>query len=107
MKHVSLLIASSIAMIALSGCATTGMNTRTGYAFIGNTTETLAVTNAAGSSKTGKACVTNLLGIFVQGDSSIATAKKEAGIKTVSSVEASTFNVGGFYGNMCTIVHGE
>ncbi len=107
MKHVSFLIISSISMLALSGCATTGMNTRTGYAFIGNSTEPVSVSNAAGSSKTGKACATNLLGIFVSGDSSIATAKREAGIKTVSSVEASTFNVGPFYGNMCTIVNGE
>ena len=57
--------------------------------------------------KRGEACQSSILGMFGFGDASIETAKKDTGITNVSSVDASSFSVLGFYNKYCTIVKGN
>jgi hypothetical protein len=59
------------------------------------------------ATKEGKACAQTILGLIAQGDASIDTAAKNAGIKTVSSVDHSTKNMLGIMGEYCTIVRGS
>ena len=64
-------------------------------------------TTSADASKEGKACATAILGWIATGDASIAAAKANGGIKTVSSVDHSAKNVLGIIGEWCTIVKGK
>jgi len=96
-----LIVLSAVAM--LSACAI--MPSNHGTAFLGNTKESVMATNTTGS-KTGKACGMNFLGIFTEGDSSIAAAKKAGRISTVSSIdrEIERYLV---VGKTCTVVTGQ
>ncbi len=107
MKRVLLNLALGLVFVGLSSCASTGANTTTGYAAISVFKEAGMATNAAGASKTGKACTQNILGFFASGDNSIEAAKKNGGISTVASVDYDIFRVLGFYGTACTIVKGN
>ena len=97
--------AAALACLATSGCV--GLSARTGVAAVMVQTEAGNATSAAGSSKEGKACSQNILGIVALGDSSVASAKTTGGITTVSSVDYKYLNVLGFYGRVCAIVKGE
>ena len=59
------------------------------------------------ASKKGEACVTNILSLYVTGDSSIEAAKKDGNIKRVSYVDRSFDAVFPFYQKGCTIVRGN
>lgn len=59
------------------------------------------------SLKSGQACAKSILGIVAYGDASIETAKKNAGITKVATVDHETLNVLYFYGQYCTVVYGE
>jgi hypothetical protein len=100
------LFLSLAALLALSGCATTGFNSGTGYAAITDFKEGVMATSANGN-KTGTACATNILGFYASGDASIESAKKAGGINAVASVDRHFNNILGFYGKMCTIVKGN
>jgi len=63
--------------------------------------------NGPVGSKTGKACANSYLGLIATGDASIAAARTAAGITQVSSVDHSTKNILGFYGEYCTVVTGK
>ena len=68
------------------------------------------VDNSVASTKTGKACVTNVLGLIVRGDSSIEAAKKAGGINKVSYVDRTLEGVQVYapiYLEGCTVVHGN
>jgi hypothetical protein len=93
--------------VGLSGCASTGMGLSTGFAIVNIHKEAGSATNAAGASKTGKACANNYLGIAAVGDNSIEAAKKNGGISTVASVDYDITNILGFYGASCVIVKGN
>lgn len=57
--------------------------------------------------KNGEACAHSILGLVAFGDASIETAKRNAGIKKVATVDHRTLNVFYFYGGYCTVVYGE
>lgn len=96
-----------LAIVALlSGCATTGMMSTTGFGLYTNHIEPVTATGETGS-KHGKACTSNILGIVAMGDGSIAAAKRAGGISKVSAVDVEATNILGLYGTACTHVRGN
>jgi TRL-like protein family len=63
-------------------------------------------TTATSASKEGKACVQSILGWVAQGDASVEAAKKNGGIKEVSSVDHTAKSILGIVGEWCTVVRG-
>ena len=57
--------------------------------------------------KEGKACANSILGLVAQGDASIAAAKANGGITTVSAVDHTVKNIVGIIGEWCTVVRGK
>jgi hypothetical protein len=94
-------------LFVFTGCATTGMNSGTGFAAFTFNKEAVTATNHPGGNKTGEACSMNIIGIYAGGDSSIDAAKKSANINTVSSVDHEITNILGIYGKLCTVVKGN
>ena len=97
-----------LSLLALTGCATTGLSSGTGGAFI--TIEVTEPTNATAhkpGSKKGMACTTNILGFYASGDASIETAAKAGGISNIATVDRQFTNYAFVYGKMCTIVTGN
>lgn len=113
MKNLSTVFASSLVGVAfafaglLSGCATTGASSNTGFAAIANHREAGFATDLANATKTGISCSENFLGVVTTGDSTIEAAKLSGGITKVASVDYDYYRVIGFYGKVCTIVKGE
>ena len=92
----------------LSGCATTGWNSKIGYSFIGARTESGGMAfNKGNIEKTGEACAYNILGLFSLGDSGIAEAKKRGGLEKIFFFDTKIVNVWVFYGSICTKVYGK
>ena len=89
------------------GCASTGFQNATGFALIPNYTEAMLATTHGNSSKVGRACTTNILGIVASGDASIQAAKKNGRIRRVASVDREVSGVTPFFGKLCIIVRGD
>lgn len=90
-------------IILLSSC---GMpSSRLGFGIFGETTEPLLITENSGS-KTGRSCSKNLLGLIVEGDSSVKAAKKDGKISKVSSVDREVKRMF-IMSETCTIVTGH
>ncbi len=66
----------------------------------------VAVGDAAGSSKTGTAKATAIIGIAT-GDASIATAMANGGITKIHHVDTHVTNILGIYATYETVVYGE
>jgi hypothetical protein len=64
-------------------------------------------TEVAESTRRGEACTNSILGLVGFGDASIEQAKMNGKLTKVSSVDASSFSVLGFYNKYCTIVKGN
>lgn len=64
------------------------------------------VDNSVSTSKRGKACTSNIMGIMAKGDSSIEAAKKEGKISKVAYVDR-TYKSFVVYQEGCTVVHGN
>jgi hypothetical protein len=62
---------------------------------------------ATPAKKTGKACAFSVLGIVTLGDSGVDAAKRDGGIKTVSTVDQDMVSILGVYGQYCSVVKGE
>ena len=58
------------------------------------------------ASRKGEACASVFLALFASGDASIETAKRQGGIREVTTVDHHSTNVLGF-GKFCTIVYGK
>lgn len=104
MKHIKTSILS-LAVLSLTGCAV--IPSDAGQSFMINKSISSGVaTTSTASSKEGRACAENILGMVILGDSSINTAKKNGGITKVSSVdkEIEQYVV---YGKACTVVRGN
>jgi hypothetical protein len=91
--------------VVLPGCATTGLNSKTGLALVGLQVEA----GEAGTigSKSGEACSTSILGIVATGDSSLVAAAKAGGITKIGTVDFAYTRILGIYGQVCTQVTGE
>lgn len=100
-------LAAVLSMSVLGGCATVGLSTPTGYSFINMTTQAQQALDSSGSSKTGEACTTSILGLYTFGDNSIDTAKKNGKMSRVASVDNKIFAINPFFGTVCTVVKGE
>lgn len=66
-----------------------------------------AVTSNSSATKTGEATCKSILSLVATGDCSIEAAKKNGGIKTVSSVDFKANNILGVIGTYTTIVKGK
>lgn len=91
-------------LVLLTSCASVAP---TGGALFHDIKYGLNATTNTEATKRGEACQTSVLGLVGSGDASINSAKKDAGITQVSSVDASSFSVLWFYNKYCTIVHGK
>jgi hypothetical protein len=58
------------------------------------------------TSRKGKSCARVVLALFAWGDASIESAKRDGGIRTVTTIDHESFNLIGF-GSFCTVVYGE
>lgn len=88
----------------LVGCASVGP---TGGALFHDIKYGIDATPSTESMKKGQACQSSILGLFGFGDASIETAKKDAQISQVATVDASSFSVLGFYNKYCTLISGK
>jgi hypothetical protein len=66
-----------------------------------------AVTNNSGSSKVGTAEATSILGLVAQGDASIETAAKAAGITKIHHIDEHVTGILGVYSKYQLVVYGE
>ena len=98
--HVLTLLATSA---LLSGCATTGPG---GGALYHDISYGLSATPNVEATKKGIACSKSYLSMIGIGDASIETAKKKYGITKVSSIDASSYNILGFYNKYCIVIKG-
>ena len=97
------LLALTAVTLLMSACATPA--TEVGTALISVTQQPLLVTGNTGR-KVGKACATNMLGLFISGDMSVEAAKRDGKITRVASVDK---DVKGYavWAQVCTIVTGD
>jgi hypothetical protein len=66
----------------------------------------LAVAAGTETPKVGKSCARVFLALFAWGDASIESAKRNANITVVTTVDHQSFNFVGF-GSFCTLVYGS
>jgi len=66
-----------------------------------------AVTSNAGKSKVGTAMATSIMGLVAQGDASIETAAKSAGITRIQHVDYHSTSILGIYSTFTVTVYGE
>ena len=95
------------AFLFLAGCASTGLNSKTGLALYTSTVEPVTVASSQGSSRAGYSCTHNILGVAAFGDASIEEAKKNGSVRAVTHVDQHYENIFGFYGRVCTVVYGN
>jgi len=96
------LIASALAM---TGCATAPF--QPGLLYSGQSLPVDAENNATSCAKKGTGTATNLLGLIATGDASIATAKKNAGIKKIDTVDIQHTSILGLFSTTVIEVCGE
>lgn len=89
----------------LSGCAFV-QTPVTGFVYTDVKAPLMATCNQ-GASKVGKAKLQSILGIVAQGDASIQTAAKEAGIKKIHHVDYHATSIIGIIGTYEVYVYGE
>jgi len=98
MKYIALLGV----VLMLAGCASFWPG---GAIYIEGKLGTQAGSGAA--DKTGRACMTSILGLVATGDASIEAAKAAGGIKEVVNMNYEVKNILGIYGEYCLVVKGR
>ncbi len=96
----------SLALLSVSACAAPLASSGPGAIFT-EVTEAVQANNGVSASKTGEACAQNILGIVSTGDSTVATAKRAAGISRVATIDRSFWSILGVYAKACTRVAGS
>ena len=92
----------------LAGCASTGANSKTGWALVSTFTESqLIASGTVEATKKGTACSQSIAGIHAYGDSSIKAAIKNGSITEIAYVDSEYTNILALYGKHCTIVTGN
>jgi len=89
-------------VLMLAGCATYWPG---GAIFVDGKMGVQAGSGAA--DKTGRACMTSILGLVATGDASIEAAKAAGGIKEVVNMNYEVNNILGVYGQYCLVVKGR
>lgn len=92
-------------IVLLGGCAS-GMSP-VSVGLITDVKGPVTATEHSGASKTGSACASTIIGLINSGDASIAAAKADGGIRTVSTVDYHTKGFYPFFGETCVIVKGD
>lgn len=99
-----LIIISIFVTGLLNSCASYGP---LGAIYTAGTTG-LSANNDVKSLKTGRACMTSVIGVVAAGNASIVAAKADGGITKVATVDYNVTNVLlGLYGRYCTVITGE
>lgn len=93
------------ALVVVTGCATA--SSPLNGVWYSDVKHAKDATPANTSSKMGSACAQSILGLVATGDASIEAAKKDGNITTVSSVDAHSTSILGFFAKYCTIVKGN
>lgn len=93
-------------LLSLPGCLTVDGRGLNGGLYTGVQYATNAT--AQTSVKKGESCAMSILGLVAVGDASIDTARRNGGIRSISSVDdkVTTF-LFGLYSQVCTIVRGK
>ena len=102
MKKAFVSVVLSVSALVLSSCGAPVV----GLVYT-DTTLPVTATCASGASKVGTATSTTYLGLWAEGDASIAAAKKNGGITTVSSVDEKVHSILGIFTKFTTTVRGE
>jgi len=105
MKKIILL--SSLIFLLTSCGGSTRSGVSVGLVTSWQDTVSGVVDNSVEVKKRGEACASNILGIVASGDSSVETAKRNAGIKKVAYSDTNYLNVLFLYQKGCTVVKGE
>ena len=107
MKNIQKICLIGFALI-LTNCAGAG-NSKTGTGMIISITDAVHENNNVKNTKSGKACMYNILGIISTGDISVNEAKKDANIQNVASIERSVvgLNYPIPFAKACTKVKGN
>lgn len=101
MKNIVILASLSALLCSCGGLGTSPMGM-----IYANVADPIAATTSGGS-RTGTATATSYLGLVAVGDSSIAAAKANGGISTVSSVDVKRENILGIVSKYTTTVKGN
>lgn len=107
------ILLSIIILTALSSCAQTSNGVSSGLIFTSwkDRDPITRVDNSISAAKQGEGCVTNILGLFAFGDSSIDTAKQEGNVRNISYVDRTYSSFGLIYIPIfqrgCTVVRGS
>lgn len=105
MKKTIALVALCASAFVLNSCFG-GLSTVPVGTIYADVTDPVTATPAAGS-RVGEATATSYLGVVALGDASIAAAKRQGGITTVSSVDRQRKNILGIITTYTTTVHGN
>lgn len=105
MKKTLALIALACSAVALNSCGLGSMPQPIGVVYA-NVADPVAATTSTGA-RTGEATATSYLGVVAIGDSSIAAAKANGHISTVSSVDVKRENILGIISKYTTVVKGN
>lgn len=103
MKKTFALVALSVAAVVLSSC---GGGIHPTGALYTEVSDPVAVSGSAGS-RVGKATATSYLNLVATGDASVAAAKANGGISTVSSVDIERKSILGIINTYTTVVRGN
>jgi hypothetical protein len=105
MKKLMLVALFLAGGVFISSCAT--VKTPLGGLIYTDVKAPEAVTSNAGKSKVGTAMATSIMGLVAQGDASIETAAKSAGITRIQHVDYHSTSILGIYSTFTVTVYGE
>lgn len=100
-------IALLLSTVLLANCATVGSRMGMGLFYTNVKDYTNVEFENVGTSKAGKSCGSNILGLVATGNTSIDAAKKKGGITKVATVDFEGTSILGLYSTVCLVVRGE
>lgn len=103
MKKLLTMLSLALVSGAMVGCA----SYQPEGALFNNATMGISANPGITASKTGRACAHSYLGLIAIDNASIESAMKNGNITKVATVNQSTKNILGLYGEYCTIVTGQ
>lgn len=99
------LLASALALVLIAPLGCVYSPTGPGILYM-DVKGPMASARGEGTGKVGRACANTFFALFAVGDASIETAKRNGGIREVTTVDHHSTNVIGF-GSFCTVVTGS
>lgn len=105
MKNVKLMLCAITGAVMLSSCAM--VKSPVPGMLYTKVNAPFAVTSNAGSSKSGMAKATSILGLIATGDASIEAAAKAGGITKIHHVDEHVTGILGIFAEYTLVVYGE